>query len=180
MAGVLNYLKPSALMPDRYAESPRDIDLDGLARDGYRGVILDLDQTLTPYHENTVDTGLREWYDEVVERFDVCVLSNHAGLDAPERGAALEDDMGVPVARFEQKKPSRHAFFTALGEIDAAVDETVVIGDLPFTDIVGANRYGFDTIQVTPIDGSDPWPLRAFRSAGLLLQRAYRRLGYEK
>lgn len=180
MCDVLGYLTPSAVLPDGYAESPRDIDLGELEREGYEGVILDMDQTLASYHANDVDDGIEQWYDAVVERFDVCVLSNHAGLDADDRRRAIQDNLDAPVVDIERKKPSRNAFFTALGEIDADVDDTVVIGDLPFTDIVGANRYGFDTIQVTPVDGSDPWPIRAFRSAGVLLQRGYRRLGYDK
>lgn len=180
MRRVLEYLAPSTLLPDEYAESPRELDPDQLEQEGYRGVIIDLDQTLTPYHENSVDARLEDWYDDVVDRFDVCVLSNHAGLDARKRGREMEAYLRAPVVAIERKKPSRDAFFAALGEIDTAVEETVVIGDLPFTDIAGANRYGFDTVQVSPVDGSDPWPIRAFRSAGLLLQRAYRRLGYTK
>jgi HAD superfamily phosphatase (TIGR01668 family) len=48
-------------------------------------------------------------------------------------------------------KPRRRAFRRALHIMELTSQETAVIGDQIFTDVLGGNRLGLYTILVTPI-----------------------------
>jgi HAD superfamily phosphatase (TIGR01668 family) len=156
------------LLPDRRYDSITDIDPDELEE--YRGLIIDLDMTLTDYHQEDIDPEVRDWYDEITDRYDVCVLSNDASVDDHDRADRIEDSLGTTVVRSTASKPSGAAFAAALEDLGTGNDETAVIGDTPLTDILGGNRYGLDTIQVEPRDSEEPLDVRIGRFLGEQLQ----------
>lgn len=156
------------LLPDRQYERITDIEVDDL--EDYQGLIIDLDMTLTDYHEDVIDPDVEDWYGEIADRYEACVLSNDASVDDHDRAEKIEDSLGTIVVRSPASKPSPAAFDAALEELGTEKDETAVIGDTPLTDILGGNLYGLDTIQVRPRDSEEPLDVRVGRFLGEQLQ----------
>ena len=53
------------------------------------------------------------------------------------------------------KKPMRRSFLRACLQMNVKPEETVVVGDQIFTDVLGGNRAGLQTILVVPVAKSD-------------------------
>ena len=49
------------------------------------------------------------------------------------------------------RKPSTKAMAMALNIMDVKKEETVLVGDQLFTDVLGANRFGIKSILVNPL-----------------------------
>jgi len=162
------------LLPDRRYESITEIEADDLT--DYTGLIIDLDMTLTDYHEDSIDPDIEDWYGEIEEQYEVCVLSNDASVDDHDRADRIEELLDTSVVRSNASKPATSAFEAALDELGTSKDETAVIGDTPLTDILGGNRYGLDTIQVEPRDSQEPLDVRIGRFLGEQLQALARSL----
>lgn len=70
------------------------------------------------------------------------------------RVSKVAEPLGVPFIH-QAKKPTASAFKKATRRMGLRVDETVVIGDQLFTDVLGGKRMGFYTILVVPVAQSD-------------------------
>jgi HAD superfamily phosphatase (TIGR01668 family) len=159
------------LAPRRFVRRVTDIDTGPLWDDGYRALIIDLDNTLVPWMTQDLADDVRSWLDGAKERgLVICVLSNtrkHKRLDWVERtmGCAAEG------AGFWGMKPFRAPFRRALARIGAEPSQTVMIGDQIFTDILGGNRAGLYTIRVEPLSGREFFGTRFSRLLERLLFR---------
>jgi HAD superfamily phosphatase (TIGR01668 family) len=139
------------LTPRRFVARVTEIDPDGLWADGYRALLLDLDNTLVPWMTIDLADDVRSWLGRVRERgFSVCVLSN---TRRGRRLAQIEEMLGCPAVGtgFLAMKPRRTPFARAMARIGAEPSHTVMVGDQIFTDILGGNRAGLYTIRVEPI-----------------------------
>lgn len=135
------------LIPDGRAPSVVAIDPEALYRQGVRGVILDLDNTLVPWNGSEVSLPLREWLSKLrTLGIGVCILSNNT----PARVDAFCAPMGLlSVAR--AKKPRRKGFRQAMELLGTEPHETAVVGDQVWTDVLGGKRMGLHTVLVPPI-----------------------------
>lgn len=134
-------------VPDQIAGGLLDIDLGALKAAGVRGVLVDIDNTLAPWDSTEVAGELQEWVKQAGQVLKVCVLSNSSKRTRVRKLAQL---LGVPCV-WPAGKPWPIAFRRALALTGTAPDETVMIGDQLFTDILGANLYGLRTILVRPL-----------------------------
>lgn len=124
-----------------------DIDLDDLWKQGYRGIITDLDNTLVGAKEPYATPELINWLDHVRGRgFRVVIVSNNNH----GRVSAFADPLNIPFIH-AARKPTRIPFNKALSVLKTAPENTVVIGDQVMTDVLGGNRMGLYTILVQPI-----------------------------
>ncbi len=133
--------------PKQIYNSIFDIPLERLYRDGIRGVIIDLDNTLTEWNNPELSRQTVDWLQRA-ERIGLrlCFVSNNSD----ERVRRIAERVGVPfVAR--ARKPRRRSFLRAMELMQTGKEETAVIGDQVFTDMLGGNRLGLLTILVTPI-----------------------------
>ena len=136
------------LRPAEYRQSIFDIDLARLKQKGKRAIILDLDNTLVRWNDPDPTPGLMTWLDEVKARgFVVCIVSNNSGPRVSEFAAKV----GIPCVP-KATKPRRKGFREAMEQLGVTPEETVVVGDQIFTDVLGGNRSGAYTILVVPID----------------------------
>lgn len=136
------------LRPSQYHKSIFDIDLDKLKNQGYRAIMLDLDNTLVKWNHPEPTPGLMEWLQRVQEcGFSACIVSNNNGPRVSEFAARV----GIPFIA-GAAKPRRKGFREAMRRFGVEPKETVVIGDQIFTDVLGGNRSGAHTILVVPID----------------------------
>ena len=55
----------SNLVPDMQADRIQDIDLELLWRRGIRGLVFDLDNTITPWHQYAPNNDIAGWFEMV-------------------------------------------------------------------------------------------------------------------
>lgn len=139
------------LVPDIYVKSVYDLDLDELYAKGIRAIISDLDNTLVPWDDPLPNEGLLNWLKQVQNKgFSVYIVSNNS----PERVQKFARAFGVP-AISKAVKPRRRAFRIACQEMGVTLEETAVLGDQIFTDVLGGNRLGAFTILVVPVSNNE-------------------------
>lgn len=138
----------SLFRADYLADNIYDITGEALARRGIRLLLADLDNTLAPYGVPLPDERLRAWRDELREHgVTLFILSNNRHESRPRIFAQALD---VPYIG-HAGKPKTPSFFAAMERVGAAREQTAIIGDQIFTDVLGGNRAGVATILVRPI-----------------------------
>lgn len=136
--------------PGMLADSVQHIDLQALKKMGIKGCILDIDNTLVPNHVKDADENAVQWIERLKkEGFQVCIVSNASETRVVRFNARLNVQ-----AIHRAAKPSVRAFGKALTLMGLKPQETAMVGDQIFTDILGGNRIGLFTILVNPIDAS--------------------------
>lgn len=154
--------KSDLRLPDYYFDSFIDIDFQMLKSKGYSNLIIDVDNTIavkgaiTP-EENT-GNKLRELLDQH-NGWKICLVSNIVfGRKREERVRKIADSINVPwvAAWLLDMKPNPAPFRKAMKILGSKPENTLVIGDQMFTDIVGGNKLGLLTILVNPL-GPDHW-----------------------
>ncbi len=139
------------LYPDLMLDSIFELDTDLLRERNIRGIILDMDNTLVPWGSCSVNPRVCNWVNGLKEEgFELFVVSN----STPGKGKKLADEIGVP-AIWYAVKPRRRAFRYALRMMNLKPEETAVIGDQVFTDVLGGNRLGLFTILVSQLGEKD-------------------------
>ncbi|KAL4200931.1 hypothetical protein AMTRI_Chr02g213600 [Amborella trichopoda] len=161
VAGMLSFLAvilrdQELALPHLRAQDLRWVNWAELKRQGFEGVVLDKDNTLTAPYSFSLWPGLGSSLDQCKSVFKgkVALFSNSSGLleydsDGSE-AKALEKLLGVHVIRHGTKKPAGTA-----EEIEkyfnCEASQLVMVGDRYFTDVVFGNRNGFLTILTQPL-----------------------------
>jgi len=135
------------LKPSLFLASVTEIPLEQLKHKGIKGIIFDLDNTVTCWNQNTVRPEIESLFTLLSSyNFRACISSNNS----PERGDAVAAKLGIPSV-FNAGKPRRRSFRQAMQIMGTNPVETAVVGDQVFTDVLGGNRLGLYTILVTPL-----------------------------
>lgn len=128
-----------------------DIDLNDLKRQGIRGIITDLDNTLVGAKVPYATPELADWLELVRSHgFQVVIVSNNG----KDRVSAFAEPLALPYV-YRARKPLHAAFVRALEMMSLRASEAAVVGDQMMTDILGGNRIGLYTILVDPIAAHD-------------------------
>ena len=130
------------------ADSIYDISVEGLARRGIKLLLADLDNTLVPYGVPLPDQKLMNWRDELAAYgITLFVLSNNRHENRPRIFSE-----GLEVSFIGHAgKPGTHSFLKAMEFMRVTKEQTAIVGDQIFTDVLGGNRAGIATILVKPI-----------------------------
>ncbi|XP_078171646.1 haloacid dehalogenase (HAD) superfamily protein [Carex rostrata] len=155
--GSVALREPCLFLPHLSVRDMRSLDWAALRQVGFRGVVLDKDNTLTEPYSRSLWPPLADSLRECVEAFpgQVAVFSNSAGLteydpDGSEARSLEESIEGIRVIRHEAKKPSGSA-----EEIErffgCSASQLLMIGDRYFTDVAYGNKNGFLTILTEPL-----------------------------
>lgn len=140
-----------APLPDLAVRGLADVPLQTLRAWGIRGIIVDLDNTLVGYAEETLAPEVEAWVAEARSAgFRIVLLSNNFS----ERVAAIGSGLGVPTVP-NACKPLPWGFLRALAVLGTKKSETVVIGDQLFTDVLGAKGAGLRAILTEPLAARD-------------------------
>jgi HAD superfamily phosphatase (TIGR01668 family) len=127
------------------------LDPARLRRDGFRVVLVDLDNTLVPRDSEAIPDESARWVDGLkAEGLSGGLLSNNWH----ERVNAIAGALGL-VAIPRALKPLPFAFRRAFRELSVEPEHVVVVGDQIFTDVLGGNLVGATTVLVDPLAGSD-------------------------
>ncbi|MCO5297425.1 MAG: YqeG family HAD IIIA-type phosphatase [Fimbriimonadaceae bacterium] len=158
--------------PLQSVETLVDVDLDQLHAKGKTLILLDVDNTLLPWRGLEIPATTRAWIAHARQLgFKMCILSNTRHPERLERLAG-ELDIAFRRGRF---KPSTHMYQMALDEFGVEADEAVMIGDQLFTDVLGANRAGIDSVWVRPMTGRDFIGTKVSRMGEFLVRRTFHR-----
>lgn len=157
-------------VPDQVYKSVTEIEPRWLIDRGITLLLADLDNTLTRYGQPDPDSEVLAWR-ETLRRagVELFLLSNSR---RPSRVAHYAKVLDIP-ALGHSGKPSPKGFQKAMEQMGRGPDQTAMVGDQIFTDILGAKRAGITALLVEPIElGGNPGRyLRyavesPFRSAG--------------
>ena len=127
----------------RYVSSVDLIDVDALAAAGVRLVLLDRDNTCIPRDTN-----------------------NYHSTEV----AATACELGCPVVDHAMK-PAPFSAWVAMARMGVGPEQTVIVGDQVFTDILAGNLAGVRTILVRPQSRRDLWYTQIFRLGEALVLR---------
>lgn len=121
---------------------------EALAGRGFTLLLADLDNTLVPYGVPLPDERLRAWRDDLAAHgVTLFVLSNNRHESRPR---VFSDALGIPYIG-HAGKPKTPAFYRAMERLGVSEEQTAIVGDQIFTDVLGGNRAGVSTILVEPI-----------------------------
>ena len=132
--------------PDAYMDSTYVIDFEKLYKEGIRGVIFDIDNTLVPHGAPADERAIRLFARLRSIGLDYCLISNNQLPRAKPFADAVQ-------AKFveDAHKPSRKNYLKAMKLMHVDLDSCIFVGDQIFTDVYGAKRCGMRTILVKPL-----------------------------
>lgn len=133
--------------PDLYLDSAYEIPYENLFRQGYRGIIFDVDNTLVPHGAPADMRAVRLFMSLRELGFQTCILSNNK----EPRVSPFAEQVGSPYI-FNGHKPSRSGYQKAMEVMGTKTEHTLLVGDQLFTDVWGARRTGIFSILVKPIN----------------------------
>ena len=161
------------LCPDIYLDSIYQLNLSRLKEKGIKGIITDLDNTLVAWDQDEIYPQLEEWVKILKnEGFKVCIVSNNS-FGRVKEFAEVFDVPAIP----EAVKPRRKSFRLALEKMQLQAEETAVLGDQVFTDVLGGNRLGLFTILVTPVSKQEFIGTRIVRQVEKLVLKKLKKKG---
>ncbi len=141
--------------PDYEYDSVYDIDFLKFYKEGKRGVIFDIDNTLVAH-----DAPCNEKSDELLKRLDetgfkIFILSNNN----EERVKIFIPNVKTEyIAKAD--KPSKKNYQKALEIMNLDKNEVMAVGDQLLTDCLGAKRFGIDFLKVGIISKKEPPHIR--------------------
>lgn len=132
----------------------------GLLRQyGIRGLMLDLDNTLTTHDNPAPAEGVLSWIGVMRQAgIAMMIVSNNR----PHRVQPFAAALGLPFVA-EGAKPLSRGFRQAQKRMQLPFSQLAVVGDQIFTDILGANLCGVKSIYVRPIQYENKGFLRVKR-----------------
>lgn len=133
--------------PDYNVESLEDIDFDALKSEGKSVLMFDLDSTLMPSKSGDYLPKTKELLKKLQQDFTVVVLSNNTNQNYIDKVRSVTDFEVISHAR----KPDTKVMLDYLNRIGKSVNEAVMIGDRPLTDILCGQNASVTTILVDSI-----------------------------
>ena len=134
--------------PDYRCPCISEVPIERLKKEGIKAIILDLDNTLLPWNENTPSEKNIAWVQKVKSAgIKVVLLSNNGGLRLENISAILgitAISWGVKPLPTGFKRAFRFLKVQSHGEV-------LVIGDQLITDVFGAKKMNFKALWVESI-----------------------------
>ena len=132
--------------PDAYMDSTYVIDFEKLYKEGIRGVIFDIDNTLVPHGAPADERAIQLFARLRSIGLDYCLISNNQLPRVKPFADAVQ-------AKFveDAHKPSRKNYLKAMKLMHVDLDSCIFVGDQIFTYVYGSMRCGMRTILVKPL-----------------------------
>ncbi len=136
-------------IPREVLESVHDIPYSKFKVLGFDTFVFDYDNTLAPFRKNVSDDVVKLFRRLINKGFKVAVVTNGPF----ERVKNLQEKVEGLKIFARARKPGLKTLKMALEELNSKSNQTVLVGDLFFTDIIAGNRLGMYTILVAPYPG---------------------------
>lgn len=156
--------------PKRIADSAYDIDYEKLYKEGYRGLLFDIDNTLVEHGADASKRAIELFKRLQKIGFKCCLISNNS----QERVMRFNREIGVDFIH-KARKPSSKNYIAAMKLMGTNLKNTIFIGDQLFTDVYGANRIGMMTYLVKPIHPKEEIQIVLKRKLERIVLYFYRR-----
>lgn len=141
------------IYPKAYFGKVEEITIEFLKKNKLKALILDVDNTLIDKERNMSEKVI-EWVRNLKgQGVKLYILSNSNNAEKVEE---ISQKLKVPYYKFAMK-PFKRGFKKALKELNEKAENTAIVGDQIFTDIIGGNRCSIYTILVDPIKEKEFW-----------------------
>ena len=140
-------LKMKFPIPSRSVEDIYQITPEFLRAQGIKLLLMDLDNTLSPYIVDEATDELKAWIENMKQGgIEPFIFSNNKG----DRPALFSGQLGVEFVKLA-KKPRQGMLQTVLADKGYTPEETAIIGDQIYTDVFCGALGGLYSIVVKPI-----------------------------
>ena len=161
------------LTPDIYLEHINRVTPELLKRYGIKGLILDVDNTLTHHNSQEISAEVLAWIDLMRQNgIKLMIASNN---NAP-RIEPFSKKIGIDAIP-NSAKPLPIGYQKAKKCFGFAANEIAVIGDQVYTDILGANACGMLSIMVRYFEAEESSFFRLKRKLEKPVLAHYRKIG---
>lgn len=136
----------SLFLPEIAVKHVMDIDYNLLQRFGIKGLVLDVDNTLTTHGHPEPSQGVIEWLEQMRrDGIQLMILSNNT----TERVQPFAKKLGLEFIS-RACKPIPIGLNKAVKKFGLQKDQVALVGDQIYTDILGANLGKTHSILVEP------------------------------
>ena len=144
---------PFSFLPSVMVTSVTEITPAFLKSRGIDLLMLDFDNTIVPYTTNEPTAEMELWIKCMLRvGVKLCVVSN----SHKDRVKVFCRKYGLPCIT-HAKKPFSKGIRECLGQFTLEPAQCAIAGDQIFTDTLGGNCAGLQTILVTPINNHNFW-----------------------
>ncbi len=120
---------------------------------GIRLLVLDLDNTLATYREDSLSPAVLDWCRRMQEAgLELFLLSNNRG----SRPSLFAEQLRCEYLG-RARKPGRTALLSLLEKKKLRPEQAALIGDQIYTDVFCAVRAGVFSVLLRPIAFTNPW-----------------------
>lgn len=135
------------LLPDRMADTFRDVTPEFLTARGIRGLICDIDNTLAPYEDLDAPADVVAWCSAMrAAGVQLAFVSNNHA----ERVHRFNEAIGA-LAFPDSSKPGTKDVLRAMAAMGTDAASTALLGDQLLTDCAAGKRCGLYVVIVPPI-----------------------------
>ena len=144
---------PFSLLPRAMFDRLTDIRPEWLKERGVELLLLDFDNTIVPYTTSVPEPAVTAWFSEVLGAgIQLCIVSNSHKQRVPH----FSQQYHVPCVT-HAAKPGTRGIREAMARYGAAPQQTAIVGDQIYTDVLGAKRAGITAIAVRSIHNHTVW-----------------------
>ena len=135
------------LLPDYTVKNVAVLDEKFYTERAIKAVIFDIDNTLVAHTEPTPPENVLEYF-ALLDKWGIkyAIVSNNS----IERVDSFCKELGVPYYG-KALKPRKKYLKKVMSEMKVTTDETALVGDQLFTDMLGANLAGIPSVLLEPI-----------------------------
>ena len=155
--------------PDTTVTSTYAIDYEKLYKEGYRGILFDIDNTLVEHGMEANEEAKALFVRLKKIGFECCLISNNKKT----RVHTFNEEIGVHTV-FNAHKPAKKGYYYAMELMNTRPETTVFVGDQLFTDIFGAKRIGLKNFLVKPINQREEIQIVLKRKLERIVLKEYR------
>ncbi len=140
-------------VPDLLLDNIYELKPNRLTEQGITLLLMDLDNTIAKYHAASPSVSLRNWIDSLkragIEPF---IYSNSHG----DKAAKFANTISVGYVN-KARKPNTKKLFELLRKKGVRPENTAIIGDQVYTDVLCGKRAGITSIAIRPIALTNPF-----------------------
>ena len=142
-----------SLLPSMIVRSVTQLTPEFLASKGIRLLMLDFDNTIVPYTTDTPTEEMAAWLESMkASSIQLCVVSN----SKRDRVKIFCQKLGIPCIT-HAKKPFSKGIRECLEKFGIPAENCALAGDQIYTDTLGANGCGVQSILVKAIHNHNIW-----------------------
>ena len=157
------------LTPDYYYDSVHEIPYEEFWKEGLRGLIFDIDNTLTAFDQKLPSEEIVDLINRLQRMgYKLCLVTNNTN----RRLTSFNEHMQLPGIA-NALKPLTRGLCQAMEKMSTQPYQTAIIGDQLLSDIWGGRNARITTIMVRPLTERDFLFVRAKRLIERLMLRKF-------